>query len=147
VQLRALIFAPAACWALIACGGRSAHISQPARAAQPTATLALRTALVAPATVMSCRGDVYCREDTVTASGQDDALDEAREDCARRGGQASASACPRSEVVASCSLGSESGTIAVFTYAQANEAAQGEVVHDMSARCEDLGGSFELASR
>jgi hypothetical protein len=143
----------AATAAVLACGRSTVPSVAPSHttgAQAPAPRFALGAAIDVPAAaapavaIVSCRGDVYCREDTVATTATDrepEALEDARADCARRGGETGTSACPRAGVVATCSLGSETGTIQVFTY------AAGAAVGTMSERCEDLGGSFELAAR
>jgi hypothetical protein len=140
-----LVLAAVALGALTACGRSSAPLPEPTQAAQH---LALRAAIDAPAlpkasaVVVSCHGDVICREDTAISSGpDDDPLADAREDCARRGGDTGTSACPRTGVVARCNLESDRGRIQVFVY------APGAALGTMSEQCEDFGGSFELAAR
>lgn len=129
--------------ALSACGRTSAPPE-----AQAAHHLALRAAIDAPAigkaasVVVSCHGDVICREDTAISTGaDDDPLADAREDCERRGGTTAPSVCPRSGVIARCSLESDRGTIQVFLY------SPGAALGTMSEQCEDFGGSFELAAR
>src|SRR5262249_47881942 len=119
-------------------------------ALQGTPTVALRVALAAPRFVLSCRHATLCREDAILANShaeRDDALDDAREQCARYGGEASATACARSSVLAACRLESDTGTITVLTYAQPSEAEQASLVQTMAERCEGLGGGFEVAGR
>jgi hypothetical protein len=131
--------------ALTACGKSSAPLPEPETAARH---LALRAAIDAPtltqasSVVVSCHGEVICREDTaLSTSPNDDPLADAREDCTRHGGETKTSTCPRSGVVARCSLASERGTIQVFLY------SPGAALGTMSEQCEDFGGSFELAAR
>ena len=130
--------------ALSACGRSSA----PPESAQAARHLALSAAIDAPvmarpsSVVVSCHGDVICREDTAISTGpDDDPLSDAREDCQRRGGETNATTCPRTGVVARCKLESDHGTIQVFVY------SPGAALGTMSEQCEDFGGSFELAAR
>jgi hypothetical protein len=101
--------------------------------------------LVVPPSTVSCAGGSFCRENVI-APGNDEAITEATDDCARRGGTTRPSACTRDAVVASCSLSGEAGSITVFTYAQSSEKEQSEAVSKMSELCDHFEGSFERAA-
>jgi hypothetical protein len=131
--------------ALLGCSAERPHRVQ--TSGTRTARLALRTAFDVPSATLSCQIGAFCREDVVPAGPtHDEMIEEATEDCARRGGKSAPSACARTGVVASCALSSEGGSISVFAYAQKNDDDRAEAVSTMSDRCDDLGGSFQLAA-
>jgi hypothetical protein len=132
---------------LAACGGNKPVAGRVPTPTRTTSALALHTAIVVPTTTtLSCHGRAFCREDVI-GSGHDEAVEEATEDCTRRGGEPSASHCERDAIVASCSLSGEAGSITVFAYAQTSGEQQSESVSKMSELCEQFDGSFELAVR
>ena len=149
VGARSLGFA-ASSLLVVACTGAGT----PTRISAPpsrNATFALRSALVVPdaegpvATMLtvSCQGGALCRE-TIAPAESVDVLEEAREDCADRGGRLGDAACPRDGTIASCELSGGVGPIRVFTYAQESASDQAHAVSTMDDLCHAADGVFEL---
>ena len=142
---------------VVACTGAGA----PTRISAPpsrNATFALRSALVVPdaeptpatpatppvtTVIVSCQGGALCRE-TIAPASSADVLEEAKEDCADRGGRLGDGACPRGGVLASCTLSGGAGPIRVFTYEQESASDQADAISTMDDLCDAAGGAFEL---
>jgi hypothetical protein len=105
----------------------------------PSATVTLRSALVAsPKVTLSCVGGAFCRENTFDRDDAD-ALEEAREDCDRRRGRATETACPAERAIVTCA----GDRMKVVTYVHPDRKEQEESVTAVVDACEALGGTLE----
>jgi len=114
---------------------------QPIAVRAETSKVSLRAAIVPLQTTLSCRGGAFCREDVLRPEASEGEL---AEDCTRRGGTLEHAACARTDAVASCAGSSDSGSVVVFTYAQANKDDQESAVSRMSDLCDAMGGELAL---
>jgi len=98
--------------------------------------------LAAPATVVSCKNDLLCRQVTVfpaDAKEEADALNK----CLSEGDKGFFGPCPRSQIVAECTYEDLRGLArAVVAYPQADAKLTATVVRRTEAACEEHAGKF-----
>lgn len=132
--MRSVLVVSMAALLVTACSG-AGRTQRIADASSSTgATLSLKSALVqveVPAEVtVSCRGGTVCKE-LVAPREATDAIAEAKEDCAHRGGQVSAEPCPRAAVMGTCELGGGAGPLHIFSYDQSSTTSVSELCNTM----------------
>lgn len=135
--MRSVLLVSMAALLVTACSGAGStqRIANPSQST--SATLSLKSALVAvaevevpPEVTVTCRGGTVCKE-LVAPREATDAIAEAKEDCEHRGGQVSAEPCPRASVVGTCDLGGGAGPLHIFTYDQSSTTSVSELCSTM----------------